>query len=302
MLIGLWDDRFGMPAAVKLAGQAAVGGLAYMLDMHLGAFFGIALPVWIDLPATVFWFVAFINAFNLIDGMDGLATGLAAIAAFGLAGVFLIGSEPGDCLVMLALLGACLGFLRFNFNPAQIFLGDTGSMFLGCTLAALALNTSTKSTTLMALVVPLLAVGIPMFDTFLAVWRRVARKFLEQDGGSAVFGADIDHLHHRLLKTGLSQRRVAALLYAGSFVLVGVALLAMLFTSSALGIYMIAFVVGVYISHPAYRHGGNVDHGHGPDAGAQAAAAQEPDRAAVYRKRSAGAAGCQSGCQSAAGP
>jgi UDP-N-acetylmuramyl pentapeptide phosphotransferase/UDP-N-acetylglucosamine-1-phosphate transferase len=247
LLIGLWDDRFGMPAAIKLAGQAAVGSLAYMLDMHLGGFFGIALPVWIDLPATVFWFVAFINAFNLIDGMDGLATGLAAIAAFGLAGVFLIGSQPGDCLVMLALLGACLAFLRFNFNPARIFLGDTGSMFLGCALAALALNTSTKSTTLMAIVVPLMAVGIPMFDTFLAFWRRLARKFLDR-GGSAVFAADSDHLHHRLLKKGLSQPRVAALLYAGSFALVSVALLAMLFTSSALGIYMIAFVVGVYIS------------------------------------------------------
>ena len=141
LLIGLWDDRFGMPAVVKLAGQMAVGSLAYMLDMRLGGFFGIHLPLWIDLPATVFWFVAFINAFNLIDGMDGLATGLAAIAAFGLAGVFLIGNNPGDCLVMLALLGSCLAFLRFNFSPARIFLGDTGSMFLGCTLAALALNT-----------------------------------------------------------------------------------------------------------------------------------------------------------------
>jgi UDP-GlcNAc:undecaprenyl-phosphate/decaprenyl-phosphate GlcNAc-1-phosphate transferase len=249
LCVGLWDDRFGMPAVVKLAGQSAVGALAYMMDMHLGGFFGIELPIWIDLPATVFWFVAFINAFNLIDGMDGLATGLAAIAALGLAGVCIIGHKPGDCLVMLALLGACLAFLRFNFNPARIFLGDTGSMFLGCTLAALALNTSTKSTTVAAVAVPLLAVGIPMFDTFLAVWRRVARKFLNGQGarGGQLFGADIDHLHHRLLKAGLSQRRVVMLLYAGSFVLAGISLLAILFNSSAQGIYMIAFVIGFYI-------------------------------------------------------
>jgi len=249
LIIGLWDDRFGMRAVVKLAGQAAVGALAYVLDMRLGEFFGIALPIWIDLPATVFWFVAFINAFNLIDGMDGLATGLAAIAALCLAGVCLIGRKPADCLVMLALLGACLAFLRFNFNPARIFLGDTGSMFLGCTLAALALNTSTKSSTLAAVVVPLLAVGIPMFDTFLAIWRRLARKFLngKDTGGGRLFGADIDHLHHRLLKAGFSQRRVVMLLYAGSFVLAGIALLAMMFSSSAQGIYMIAFVVAVYI-------------------------------------------------------
>ncbi len=247
LAIGLWDDRFGMPALIKLAGQAAVGALAYFQGFHLGAFFGYGLPIWLDLPGTVFWFIAFINAINLIDGMDGLATGLAAIAALGLAGVFLIGHQPGDCLVMLALLGACLGFLRYNFNPAKVFLGDTGSMFLGCTLAALALNTGSKTTTLTALAVPLLSVGIPMFDTFLAVWRRLARKFLKKDSGSAVFGADIDHLHHRLLKTGFSQRRTAALLYAGSLTLVVVALLSLLFTSRALGIYMIAFLVGVYI-------------------------------------------------------
>ena len=249
LIIGLWDDRFGLRAVVKLAGQTAVGVLAYMLDMRLGGFFGIALPMWIDLPGTVFWFVAFINAFNLIDGMDGLATGLAAIAALGLAGVCLIGHKPADCLVMLALLGACLAFLRFNFNPARIFLGDTGSMFLGCTLAALALNTSTKSTTVAAVVVPLLAVGIPMFDTFLAVWRRTARKFLngKDARGGRLFSADVDHLHHRLLKAGLSQRKVVMLLYAGSFVLAGIALLVILFSSSAQGIYMIAFVVAVYI-------------------------------------------------------
>ena len=248
LVIGLWDDRFGMPAAVKLAGQAMVGSLSYVLGFHLGAFFGFGLPLWIDLPGTVFWFAAFINAFNLIDGMDGLATGLAAIAALGLAGVFLIGGQPGDCLVMLALLGACLGFLRYNFNPAQVFLGDTGSMFLGCTLAALALNTGSKTTTFTALAVPLLSVGIPMFDTFLAVWRRLARKFLKKDSRDGdVFGADIDHLHHRLLKTGFSQRRAAALLYCVSLVMVGVALLSLLFESRARGIYMIAFVSGVYI-------------------------------------------------------
>ena len=244
---GLWDDRFGMSAAAKLAWHGAVGALAYVLGFRLGAFFGFGLPVWLDLPGTAVWFIAFINAFNLIDGMDGLATGLAAIAAGGLAGAFLIAGQPGDCLVMLALAGACLGFLRYNFNPARVFLGDTGSMFLGCTLAALALNTGSKSTTFTALAVPLLSVGIPLFDTFLAVWRRLARKVLKKDGGAAVFGADIDHLHHRLLKTGLSQRRAAALLYAGSLALVGVALLSQLFASRALGLYMIMFVAGVYI-------------------------------------------------------
>ncbi len=250
LAIGLWDDRFGMRAVVKLLGQMAVGVLAYLLGISIDSFYGWILPVWINLPGTVLWFVVFINAFNLIDGMDGLATGLAAIAAFGLAGVLLLNRNTVDCLVMLALAGACLAFLRYNFHPASVFLGDTGSMFLGCVLAALSLGTGFKSPTLAALAAPLLAVGIPLFDTFLAVWRRIARKFLgrQKEDGGAVFGADMDHLHHRLLKKGYSQRRVATLLYGASIVLVSAGLLAVLFQSQAQGIFLIVFVTAVYIS------------------------------------------------------
>ncbi len=262
LVLGLIDDRWSLRPWIKLGGQAAVAGLAFALDMRVGKILGFSLPLPLDAALTIFWFLAIINAFNLIDGLDGLATGLAVIAAVGLAGSFLFRHMPGDALVLLGLIGGGLAFLRHNFYPAGIFLGDSGSMFLGLTLAAVPISTSAKGAALTAIFVPLLAVGVPMFDTFLAVWRRTARRIgarLSEENGSSgtavrVFEGDLDHLHHRLLREGLSQRGVAFWLYGAAAALVAVGLLSMIYRSYAHGIYLLAFIAASYVvvRHLAY--------------------------------------------------
>jgi len=131
LLIGLIDDRFGMRAWFKLFGQLAVSLLMYLCGFSFGAFLHIELPVLVDLGATLFWFILLINAFNLIDGIDGACAGLGLIASAGLAGMLFSLHQPSDALVLVALIGACLGFLRYNFSPASVFLGDCGSMGIG---------------------------------------------------------------------------------------------------------------------------------------------------------------------------
>ena len=144
LAVGVADDLRGLKPISKLLYQIAGACIMFALDVRVGNILGIDLPIIVDLGVTVLWFLAITNAFNLIDGMDGLAAGLASIAAAGIMGSFLFRQLPGDALVMVALLGACLAFLRFNFNPASIFLGDGGSMFLGFTLASVALSTGSK--------------------------------------------------------------------------------------------------------------------------------------------------------------
>jgi UDP-N-acetylmuramyl pentapeptide phosphotransferase/UDP-N-acetylglucosamine-1-phosphate transferase len=253
-VVGFLDDFLGLRAWVKFLGQIAVAGGAWYCGLRVGSMFGSDLPTWADMLITVFWFVALMNAFNLIDGMDGVAAGLGSIASAALIGSFLLRGQPSDCLVTLGLLGACLGFLHYNFHPARVFLGDTGSMFIGFTLAAISFSTFSKGTALTAIAVPALVVGVPLFDTFLAVWRRTARKILgraERKSGDAaagrVFGADKDHLHHRLHATGRSQKRVALLLYLAAVGLAAVALLAQVFYNLAAGIYLLAFVAAVFV-------------------------------------------------------
>lgn len=253
-VVGFLDDLLGLRAWIKFLGQIAVAGGAWYCGLRVGSMFGSDLPAWADVLITIFWFVALMNAFNLIDGMDGVAAGLASIASAALIGSFLLRGQPSDCLVTLGLLGACLGFLHYNFHPARVFLGDTGSMFIGFTLAAISFSTFSKGTALTAIAVPALVVGVPLFDTFLAVWRRTARKILgraERKNGGAdagrVFGADKDHLHHRLHATGRSQKRVALLLYLAAVGLAAVGLLAQVFYNLAAGIYLLAFVAAVFV-------------------------------------------------------
>ncbi|MDE0838491.1 MAG: hypothetical protein OSB41_05490, partial [Kiritimatiellae bacterium] len=254
LAVGLIDDRWNLRARTKLAGQVVVAVLAFYCDMNVGRLLGVHLPLAIDLAVTVLWFVTIINAFNLVDGMDGLATGLASIACVGIAGSFLFRHTPGDALIVLGLMGACLGFLRYNFHPASIFLGDSGSMFLGFTLAAVAVSSSAKGTVFASVFVPLLAIGVPIFDTVLAVWRRTVRRLASDEAEAEetttqkrIFDADMDHMHHRLLRSGLSDRAAATWLYLFSIVLVGIGFLSMMYHSAAVGIFILAFVGGSYV-------------------------------------------------------
>ncbi len=250
IIVGLFDDLKGLNWFYKLGGQIAAILVLFQLGIGMGQVHGVEIPVWLDLLLTMAWILVFVNAFNLIDGMDGLASGLACIAAFGLAATALIRQVPGDAVVFLALFAACAGFLRYNFHPARIFLGDSGSMFIGFTLAVGAMASSSRGTALATIGVPLLAIGVPIFDTMLAIWRRSVRSILNGTGKGFLKGvthADLEHLHHRLIKGGLSQRRVALTLYALNLSLVALGLFSIIFSAEAVGIFIVAFVVGSYV-------------------------------------------------------
>ena len=252
--LGFVDDKFGVKPLFKLAGQVAVASFLFFAGIRINGIL-VAFPGWLDYAATVFWIVGAVNAFNLIDGMDGLATGLTFIASIGLAGSLLFTGSLDNIIPYAALAGACLGFLRYNFHPATVFLGDTGSMFLGLCVATLPLVSGSRLELLPALGVPLLAMGIPIFDTLLAIWRRTIRAHLLVPTGMAATGRervrvmqpDKEHLHHRLLRHTPDQRTAAWVFYGISAALVVVGLLGMLLKKRAPGIFLIAFIVAVSV-------------------------------------------------------
>ena len=211
---GLVDDRYELPPLVKLSSQIAVGVLVYYLGGGFYKLYNYHLPVYVGLPLTVCWVIGVINAFNLIDGLDGLAAGLSSVSSLLLAvwGIVFV-SMPGYASLSLIFCGACIGFLIFNFSPAKIFMGDTGSMFLGLFFAFLCGRYASRSATLTALAVPLLAIGVPIFDVFLAIWRRVMRRIADPSGASGIMSGDHDHLHHRLMKKYGSKSKTAIFLY-----------------------------------------------------------------------------------------
>lgn len=214
--LGFYDDLRGANARLKFVVQFAVAGLMFALGYRIEAIanpFGapVALGL-LALPVTLVWIVGVINAMNLIDGLDGLAGGVAAIAV-GL--IFAVAfNQPNVllCLFMAALGGALLGFLLYNFNPATIFMGDTGSMFLGFVLAVTSIASNQKSSAAVAMLVPIVALGLPIADTALAMLRRALR-------GRPIFSADREHIHHKLLAAGLSHRQAVLVLYGIGLVL-----------------------------------------------------------------------------------
>lgn len=251
LLVGLLDDAGGLRWYTKLAAQIAAAVAMYLGGVTVESVSGVPLPPLANLIATVAWYLVFINAVNLIDGLDGLAAGLAIFGALGLGLLSVLLRTPGDAVLILGFIGACAGFLYFNFHPARIFLGDSGSMFIGFALATFGLAIGAKTTAVTAVLAPLVAVGVPLFDALLAVWRRSARALLRRIVGTgsvvSIAQADMDHLHHRLVKIGLSQRRVAFLLYGASASLVAVGLLSVFFREHAGAITLLAFIVGAYV-------------------------------------------------------
>ena len=182
-LVGLADDKFSLKPRVKLAlqlvGAVLVWAWAGLGFRTLWPF----LPAWVDFLITVFWITGAINAFNFIDGLDGLAAGLSFIAVLGMAGSLFVAANPQATLFYFAMMGGILGFLRYNFHPASVFLGDCGSMFLGFVVSVLPLASQTPNSFLVSVGVPLLAMGVPIFDTTLAILRRSVRKLI--GGGKA---------------------------------------------------------------------------------------------------------------------
>lgn len=228
VIFGLLDDKFEFNALTKLVFQIIAGLFCFSIGIKIEAVLGLILPMPISLIFTVFWTVACINAFNLIDGIDGLAAGLGSISSITI-GIFLfsIGSIE-DSAMMFLLCASCLGFLRYNFKNAKIFMGDTGSSFIGITFAIVSIISSGKLSTFSLLLVPLLALGLPFFDTVLAVVRRTLKKILfkMEDSKDAinVFTADSDHIHHRFLGAFKDNSKVTLLLYLSSSVICALAL------------------------------------------------------------------------------
>jgi len=215
--VGLLDDIFDLRPWQKLLGQAGAAGVAVALGAQISFVSnpfggGIFLLGVLSVPLTIFWIVGFANVINLIDGLDGLAAGVTVIAAASFLVLAVQGYGFGAALIAAALLGACLGFLRYNFNPASIFMGDSGALFLGFVLACIALLGVMKSVAAITLVVPLLIVGVPIFDTLSTIIRRSRH-------GQPIQAADKGHIHHRLLGRGFNQRQTVLIIYVWSIAL-----------------------------------------------------------------------------------
>jgi len=210
--LGMLDDLRGLKARVKLLGQIVIALFICATGRYLKLIYipfvgGFELnPVW-GVIASSFWIVGLMNAFNLIDGIDGLAAGVGMITAAALAVLGGLNGNAFMVMVCAALVGTLGGFLRFNFAPAKIFLGDTGSMLIGYLLAAITLLGTYKSETAFILVAPILALSLPLFEAFISMLRRFIR-------GVPIFAGDNYHTHHRLLYRGLSERKAVSILYA----------------------------------------------------------------------------------------
>ncbi len=213
LLLGIVDDKVRLSAKVKFIGQiAAAALLVYAFDVKIDYIYSPLGDRWVQFgafagPLTILWIVALVNVVNLIDGLDGLAAGISSIASLTLLLISLQQNLTMAITLTAALAGAAIGFLRYNFNPAKIFMGDAGSMFLGYTLAAVSIHGVLKSALTVGVVVPVLVLALPIFDTAFAIVRRVSN-------GRSIGEADKDHLHHRLLRLGLSHRNTVLVMWA----------------------------------------------------------------------------------------
>lgn len=227
-LFGAFDDLRGANAHFKFLALAVAGTIFFSMGGRIGSFSipfldSIHLPAAVSYLVTILWIIGVTNAFNLIDGIDGLAAGAGLFSSLVVLGVSLMLGHPHVTVVALVLSGALIGFLRYNFNPASIFLGDSGSLFIGFTLATISLQGSQKASTVVAIGIPLIAFGLPVIDTGFSMIRR----FLSR---KPIFQGDREHIHHMLLARGWSQRRAVFVLYA---VCAALGLISLLFVNEA---------------------------------------------------------------------
>ena len=214
LISGIKDDIKGTTPKEKLVYQILAAGIAIWgginIDFITNPFTqgpsGFDLS-FISIPITIFWIVGITNTLNLIDGLDGLAGGVAFISSFSFM-LVAIKMGLGFIGILAALVaGACLGFLPYNFNPAKIFMGDTGSLFLGYMLAVISIEGALKSVATIAMIIPIVILGVPIFDTTFAIFRRLLK-------GQSIMTADKSHLHHKLLEKGFTQKQTVLILYA----------------------------------------------------------------------------------------
>ena len=258
--VGAIDDIVQLPPKVKLAGQVLAACLAAASGLIISSILdpfdsGAVLELgWISYPITVIYLVAFTNIINLIDGLDGLATGITGIAAASMFTFAVLAGNLDAAALSIAVVGACLGFLRYNFHPASIFLGDAGSLLLGFSLGAISLLNVSRTAAVTTLIIPLIVAGVPILDTLSAIVRR-ARAHV------SIGQADKGHIHHRLIQEGYDQRQAVLLIYGWTALLsVGAMIINQVPAGVRVVIFLIllalsgAFALRLHLFEPVLRH------------------------------------------------
>jgi len=268
-VLGLIDDLLGVGYAGKFSIQFAAAIAVWFAGFRI-ELIAIGTPGdgwqlgWLSLPVTVLWIVGVTNAVNLIDGLDGLAAGIALITTSAVAAIALVSGQTGFVAISAALVGALLGFLPYNFNPARIFLGDSGSMFLGFVLAVISIKSNQKGSTAVATLAPLLVIGLPILDTGLALVRRSwsigyggvrsgSMRYVAMNM-NRLFLPDRGHIHHRLLDIGLSHKRAVLTLYGLAGILAGAALLDVLSNSRFVAMLLIGVLAATIAALAVMYH------------------------------------------------
>jgi UDP-GlcNAc:undecaprenyl-phosphate/decaprenyl-phosphate GlcNAc-1-phosphate transferase len=256
-LLGVYDDIRGAGPYLKFSIQGIAATMLFLGGLrivNIPVLFGDRqLPWFVGLACTVLWVLSITNAFNLIDGLDGLAAGSALFSTLVAFVVALLNGPSLVTVLTIALAGAILGFLRYNFNPATIFLGDSGSLFIGFILSALALEGAQKAPTIVAVAIPVVSFGLPILETSLSIIRRLI-------SGRPVFTADREHIHHKLLQHGMTHRQVVILLYGVSAVFALLSLFLLWPTGSSLGLVLSVLGIGIWIGvqHLGYLEFGEI--------------------------------------------
>lgn len=254
VIIGVIDDINPLRAYIKLIVQIIAALVAVyfgvVIDFFSNPIFFSSADYWnlgyFSIPVTVIWIVAITNSVNLIDGLDGLAVGVSAISSIVMLIIALMGSDLNVAIIMAALTGACLGFIPYNFNPAKIFMGDTGALLLGYILSTVSVIGLFKFHAVVSVAVPFLVLALPLFDTSFAFLRRLLK-------GQNPMSPDRGHFHHRLIDKGLSQKQAVAILYTISALLGLAAVLISSRDSFRALIFVVAVVVAVAIAFFAFK-------------------------------------------------
>lgn len=262
--LGVWDDIEALKPGIKFLIQFIAATIAYLAGFKISILsdpFGTGYfsLEWLSYPLTIIWIVGITNAFNLIDGLDGLASGTALIALASMGAITFFYGQIEIVLITLVLGGAILGFLWYNFRPARVFLGDSGSLFIGFLLALLSIQSFTKIPTSFALLVPIFALGLPIMDTFLSMTRRFLSWFLPEKYAasrdlsfkqilSSIFQPDKSHVHHQILQKGLSHKHTVLLLYLVSAFFGAGAIAIALTTQLDTIIFTLIFLAGITIT------------------------------------------------------
>ncbi|MFP4661384.1 MAG: glycosyltransferase family 4 protein [Halanaerobiales bacterium] len=250
LYFGILDDLYEIPPWLKLLGQIIAASVLIIsgvkIEFITNPFGGMIYLGYWGIPLTLLWIVGVTNTVNLVDGLDGLAAGITAIAALTL---FFVGLQEGQtiaAIMALSLAGSSLGFLKYNFNPAEIFMGDTGAMFCGFILAAISVSGALKSAAAVTLIVPVLALGVPIFDTIFAIIRRISN-------GKPIGEADHGHIHHRLLALGFNQRQAVLSVYGIS---IGLGFMALIVNGSTFhDAITVLFIVIILLIYGAWKLG-----------------------------------------------